>query len=264
MKLIFESPFSDQSASFRFRHVHTNGFDFNWHFHDEIELTLILKGSGRRFIGDNITHFSDDDLVLIGSNLPHTWYSRKSEQNKCEAIVVQFDYSFLGEDFFHKPEMHSINQLLTHAELGTIFSAEVVKSVKIKLLGMQALNTFERCISLLQILHELSKDKNSKHLSSPWTFGKEEEKSIKKVDDVCNYINENYSKQIQLSEVSQIAALSEQAFCRFFKKATGKTFVHYLNEIRIGKACQLLIETDLSISEVSYKVGFNKNEFEEG
>lgn len=240
------------TESFRYRHFQRDSFDFVWHHHPEYELTLIVKGSGRRFVGDNISDFKNGDLILAGPNLPHTWYSNK----KAETIVVQFKESFLGNDFLSLPEMRELKLLFENSTYGLFFEETVAKQIKKKLLQLERTPPIKRVISLLEILEILSSAKNFTKLSKKPSKTIVNSNKQNRIEPICNYINQNYMRKITLDEISNIASMAPNSFCRFFKKATDKSFTEYVTDLRIGNASILLIETDLPISQVCYNAGF--------
>ncbi len=240
------------TESFRYRHFHRDSFEFVWHHHPEYELTLIIKGSGRRFVGDNISDFKNGDLILAGPNLPHTWYSNK----KVETIVVQFKESFLGKDFLSLPEMRKLKILFENSTYGLFFEEVVSKKIKKKLLQLEKTPPIKKVINLLEILEILSSTKNFAKLSTKNSKTIVNDNKQNRIEPICNYINDNYMRKITLDEISNIASMTPNSFCRFFKKATDKSFTEYVNDLRIGTASILLIETDLPISQVCYNAGF--------
>ncbi len=253
MKPQIERLLTPLEASFRFRHFKLKSFEFVWHCHREYELTLISKGSGRRFVGDNISDFYPGDFILTGPGLPHTWYG----EHGGEAIVIQFKENFLGNEFFTIPEMKPIKQFLNKASRGLEFEKTVGKIIEKKMKRLESSNFARRIILLLEILETLASAKEYTVLSSkPFSITMEGAKE-ERIDKVCNFIHNHYLEPITLDQISEIPAMSAQSFCRFFKQATGKVFSDYVNELRISHACMLLIESEKSISEVCFESGFN-------
>lgn len=240
-------------ASFRFKHTELDTIDFVWHCHQEYELTHILKGEGRRFVGDHIGDFHSGDLIFTGPGLPHTWYS----EDKCEAVVIQFKESFLGEHFFELPEMQPIKNFFDKASRGIAFEGSAERIVRKKLQQLMKSYTARRIILLLDILDILASAEEYTILSSKQFSIPVEGEYKQRMDKVLRFINESYLEPISLQQISEIAAMSAPAFCRFFKNSTGKVFKNYLNELRIGHACMLLVESDKSISEICFESGFN-------
>lgn len=231
-----------------------------WHYHPEIELVHITQSTGTRFVGDSIEKFKPGHVVLLGENLPHMWvndpeYFYNGSNLQADAVAVHFRKSFLGSRFFDTYELFKINKLINRAKRGLLFEG-IKKEIKNKILELPTIQGVKKIINLLIVLDNLSEVEEFKYLSSKG-FTKSKTKRINHLDQVYNYIYENFHEKIYLSEVAQIAGMNPSAFSRFFKKTHKKTFIRYLNEIRIGYACKLLIEGKSKISVISYDCGFS-------
>lgn len=232
-----------------------------WHYHSEFELVTILKSSGTKFIGDNIEKFNVGEIVLIGKNLPHMWLNDKEyfeEKSKLEAqaIAIHFKEDFAGETFFCMPEMKAINRLLENAQNGIRFAGDLNLIIK-RIKKLDKLKGFDKTISFLKILNTLATHKEYKLLSSMGFV-----KSFKKTGrtnlvEVYEYIIKNFKDRITLEDVANIACMNPTAFSRVFKRVNRKTFSEYLNEVRVGYACKLLMEEKYNISEICFESGFN-------
>jgi AraC-like DNA-binding protein len=249
-------------SSFKYKRIVLPSLEFNWHCHPEYELMLMFKSRGKRFIGDSIDYYTEGDLFFMGPNLPHSWYSPAGVLGKNvhhEAILIQFVENFAGLDVREVPELNSINKLFSNATRGLQFFGETRAATSKKILAMETMEGLSRLTTLLEILDLLSKagKENAKSLSGiEFTRGFYPGEQSR-IDRVCRFINVNYHEKMRLEDAAAIVNMSATAFSRFFKKSTGKTFVNYVNELRVGQACKLLIESELSISEICYEVGFN-------
>lgn len=234
-----------------------------WHFHPEYELTLISESSGKRFVGDHVDFFYPGDLIFVGPNLPH--FHRNSEiyyEGKQEfgvrALVVHFLENFLGEQFFEAPEMMDIRQLLTNSKRGLLVVGKTRQEIAHMMERLVKREGFDRILLLLQILHILSKSSELTPLSSAAFLNVAYSSSdMARVNIVYQYILDNYRNNLSLEDVAAQVNMSSSAFCRFFKKRTGKTFSRLLNELRIGYACKLLMVSDYTASQICYDSGFN-------
>lgn len=232
-----------------------------WHYHQELELVSIIKSTGTRFIGDSINKFQPKDVVLIGRNLPHMWlndpqYFEENSTLKAEAISIHFKEDFLGDVFLNLPEMKSVLQLLKKAEQGVQF---INVSKKLRQL-IEQLNTesgFKKTYQFIAILHELSIYNDYTLLASSGYVNSLQQEDSALSNQVIAYIFKNFNKEISLKKVAEISKMNTSAFSRSFKRVHRKTFSKYVNEIRIGYACKLLIENDLNISAIAYETGFN-------
>lgn len=245
-------------SSFRFLVKRSLRFAFKWHFHPEYELTLIVKSRGSRFVGDNIAAYEDGDLVLLGPNLPHTWYSESSDSRTVHrAIVVQFAENFLGPDFFQTEEMLPVRTRLIASRRGLQVMGEAGREISGKLKTMVRLHGAARLLELLGCLELLARTDSVRNLASPEFVPVLQKAHHQRIDAVCQYLNEHYTESIRQPDVSKLAHLSPAAFSRFFKRTTGKTFGQYITELRVGRACSLLIDTDLAVTQVCMQSGFN-------
>ena len=229
-------------------------FDFFWHYHPEYELTLIVRGKGRRLIGDNHEYFEDGDLVLIGPGLPHTWVSDVSKNGDAEAIVIQFSVEFIDR-FAELVELTAIHKLLQKAKQGISFKGNKSAVAKGLIYNLPSKNGVEKITSLLHILNELA---NLKSVSLVSTYyqplkGSENEKRINKV---CQYVQKHATETLTIHQAAALIHLSPSAFCKFFKRITGKTFSDYVNDIRIANVCSQLMATDKQVAEIAFENGY--------
>jgi AraC-like DNA-binding protein len=227
-------------------------FEFKWHYHPEYELTYIVKGNGYRIVGNTYENYTDGDLVLLGPNLPHTWTGKAIENENFEAIVIQFSKQFIGA-FLGFDEAQLIKTLFENSNRGISFEANSkwVESIK----SLTELDGMDKIMRLISVLHELSQTKYK--LIAPNTFHTiVSKKSELRINEVCLFIQKNFNSAISLKQVANQIYLTESNFCKFFKKATGKTYSDYLNEIRINEAARLLLQTDKTISQISFECGF--------
>ncbi len=262
MKPIVTKLSTSPQSSFKHKWIKLDSFAFNWHRHPEYELMLMLKSKGKRFVGDNISYYREGDLVFIGSNLPHTIYSPAEvmgRKTRHEAILIQFSENFAGLNFNDAPEFRAIYHLFKKSARGLQITGKTREVVAKKMIKMNSLEGIDRLINLLIILDILGKadEQHKKTLSSMEFVHNLQPNQQSRIDRICTYLNQNYKENMRLEDAAAIASMSITAFCRFFKRSTGKTFVDFVNELRIGHACRLLMESDLTIAEICYDVGFN-------
>lgn len=232
-----------------------------WHFHPEFELVTILRSSGMRFVGDNIERFDSGDVVLLGKDVPHMWLNDDSyfEENstlRAEAIAVHFEKEFLGKGFLEIPEMHPLSNLFTLAERGIKF-LQVKEPVLNEFKILPNLDPTAQVIKIIEILSHLAKHKDYKLLASSSFVNSFRKTEDRRLDKIYEYVFENFNKPISSSSVAEVIGMDKSAFSRFFKKTHRKPFTKYLNEIRIGYACKLLLENSESITSIAYLSGFN-------
>ncbi len=237
-------------------------FDFPLHFHEEFELNLVVGGKGvKRIVGDHTEVIDDLELVLVGSNLPHGWFDHQYKwqegMDEVFEITIQFHRNLFDSSFLKRNQLYFIRTLFEKAGQGISFSRECIERVLPRLRGLTQQKGFESVLELLSILHELSLSRNMQVLANgTFTEGKVNYNS-RRIEKVFSYLRDHYNQDISLEDVSKLAGMTEVSFSRFIKKRTGKTFVESLNEIRLGHASRLLIDTTQTIAEVAYKCGYN-------
>ncbi len=253
MKAILEDVKLNQGTSsfYAFRYQ-VPFFQFKWHYHPEFELTYIVKGNGYRIVGNSYEPFGDGDLVLLGSNLPHTWSGKSDEDTNSDAVVIQFSREFISP-FLEFSESSLIKNMLENSLRGISFETDDLLISKI--VELTATNGMDKILKFLSILDDLSK-KQLKPIAPNTFHNVVSKKSELRINKVCLFIQNNFQHKMYLKEVADLIYLTESNFCKFFKKATGKTYSDYLNEIRINEACRLLVQTDKTVSQISFECGF--------
>lgn len=236
-------------------------FTYPWHFHSEFEIVYVLKSSGKRFVADSIESFSEGDITLMGSNLPHFWKSDMPEgstaENRVNAIVVQFHQDFFREEINSYPEFHRISDLLKRAARGIHFTKPGSDEIGKKLRRLLKLKGLERMLYFIKLLDYLARCENYRILASK-AYQLEDHKVMNsRLDKIMHFINTNYQRKITQEEVAEKIGMTTAAFCRYFKEKTSKGFIYFVNEMRIGYACKLLVENQLSISQICFECGFN-------
>ena len=227
-----------------------------WHFHPEIELVYVNKGKGKRHIGNHISYFNNSQLVLIGSNLPHIGYIDRLTTNGSETLI-QFLPDFLGKDFFKIPEMAAIATLFERAKKGVRFNIEIKQRIGAKIEKLIDLEGANRITSFIEILNDLATTNDYTLLNANGFAFEAISQDSNKIEIIYNHINDNFKEHITLDEVSNLVSMTVPAFCRYFKKSTGKTFTKLVNEYRVVHATKLLAESNMSISNISFECGFN-------
>lgn len=255
MRAEFENIALSERSSFACRHFTCRKFGAPYHFHPEYELTLILKSRGNRFVGNHIAPFLEGDLVFLGSNLPHFWCNYSST-NSAESIVIQFKIDCFGKDFFIRPEMKPIRLFLQKSSRGLKFAGKTRDELALRMKEIFQLEGIQRVISLLSILDFAAKSKEVSFLSSPHFKSNPNQVHTSQVGKVISWVNRNYQKEVFLKEAAAQVHMTQESFCRFFKKHSGKTFFNFLNEVRVAESCRRLIETDDSITNICFDSGF--------
>ena len=250
------TPLAPEDSFLVFERV-KNNFDFPVHFHPEFELNFIANGAGaRRVIGDSLEEIENIELVFIGPNLHHGWQMHNCSSDKIHEITVQFHIDLLDSKLLGRRIMKPIKDMFERSSHGILFSKKISKKILPKLQQLSKTDSINYFLELISILQDLALSTNQRLLSTYSSNYKDFENSDK-IKVIYEFIQKNYSSKITLSEVSELVNMSPVSFNRFIKKRTGKTFVEYVNDTRIGFASRWLIEEKLSISEIAYKCGFN-------
>lgn len=259
MKALYEKVTIGEEHSLLVKHIRLDAFGALWHYHPEYELTYIIQSNGKRFVGDHVTNFNVGDLVLIGPNLPHFWRNddERSDEPPAEAIVVQFPASLDDTVLAALPESEHVRQLLYRARYGLCFSANTSIRLAPRLLQLPQLEGMTRVLELISILTELAADRNSELLASDGYQLTATEAETERMKRVLDYVLREFKREIRIDQIASVAGMAPAAFCRYFRKRTNKSFVEYLNELRISHARKLLTHADLSVGQVGQECGFN-------
>jgi len=226
-----------------------------WHYHPEIELVYVNNGSGKRQVGLNLSNYNDGLLILVGSNLPHTGFTDYFDDERKE-VVIQFKENFLGDSLKEVFEFKNIFNLLKTSKKGIAFEGDIKKKIGLAMLGLQYETSFQKVITLITILNDLSRSKNYEilNISNYNINGINENERIRKA---FNFIKDNYKREVSLENVAKEVHMTVPSFCRYFKSQTNKTFIQFLIEYRINNALKLLIQSDKDIKNICYECGFN-------
>jgi AraC-like DNA-binding protein len=225
------------------------------HQHDEIQISFIEKGNGTLLVGDSISSYAENDIIVIGSNLPHAFKSEPKSKSESKMLSLFFTETSFGNSFFGLDEFTEINAVFTKSLQGLH-----IKNNKISIIEsfekLKKASKLERFILLLQILKLISKSK-TEPLSNFVYHKNYSDVEGKKMRNVFEYTIENYHKSIYLEDIANVANMTKNAFCKYFKRRTNKTYISFLTELRIENACKLIQSNEeIAIAEIAYKVGF--------
>jgi len=237
-------------------------FTVPWHFHPEIEILYVAKSSGTSYVGDGIHRFTEGEISIIGENVPHWWksdikYHDGEDTTGIKALIVQFKKEIFDQNFINLPEMLTIRELIERSHRGIQYSGKSLQQ-----LGQQMIKIFQgtgirRITELIILLDMMANTKEFKYHTSIGYSRTINTYDFHRFNKIYEHIISNFTKPVKLEEIANIANISPTAFCRYFKKHTGKSFLSFLNEIRIGHACKLMIEDNFSVSRTSLESGYN-------
>lgn len=233
-----------------------------WHYHPEIEVMCILEGTGTRFVGDHIDLYKEGDVCMVGPKLPHEWrnddeFFKKETGLKASCLCLFFFKDIFEGNFIRLPEMNHIRQLVERSRRGIKFVGKSREEIGDYIKQSANQTGVARITSFISLLEMMATTDEYELLASVGFTESVNSSDFERFDRVYQYIMKNHMRQIKLEEVASLIGLTPNAFCRYFKGRTKKTFVQYLNDVRIGQAKKLLIEGYMKISTLSMEVGFN-------
>ena len=249
----------DADRSFIIHHE-TKSFS-SWHHHPEFEMVLIMKGKGKRLVGDNIDRFRQRDLILEGPNLPHAWicddeYNSHPKGFKAEAIVIQFSYDCLGTLFFEMPENRNLKKLLEESSRGIKFNGKTKEKIISLMKDSYKLNGPDQLLLMMTLFNLMSKTRDYQLLSSTGFMEPYHKEGNEPIQKALDFILHNFHRNIAVKEMLDITNMSNTTFCLAFKRITRMTFKEYLLNTRIGYACKLLTSGSMTISQIALGCGF--------
>lgn len=233
-----------------------NKSDKFWHYHPELELVYINEGTGKRLVGSHASYYRNGNLIFIGSNLPHCGFTGTLEKHQCET-VVQMLPSFLGDTFFELPELKNVKKLLQRAQYGIVFHGNAKREIGKKIESLAKKSHLERLIGLLEVFKMMEQTKNYTLLNAEGFILEAKLEDNKRINFIFNFVQNEFQRNISLDEISEEVHMTKPAFCRYFKKITGKTFVDFVNAYRLTHAAKMLHERQISVLDVCYASGFN-------
>lgn len=249
----------DPSLPFTLIDVRASAFQYPWHHHPELELTMVLRGRGLRYVGDSIKDFEEGDLCLIGSDTPHCWLSEPVQGRPVRALVVQFPVDVFGPGFLDLPVARPIQELFTRAERGLWVTGDLRARVAAQMeqVFQPSRSPLDRLAQLLSLLSFLAPGDKCTPLALGTTTRAQSANQAVTMRRILSYIHENAGHQISQRAAAKLAGLSPAGFSRFFSRHFQKPFVAYVAEVRVGLACRMLLEDELGIAEVAARAGFN-------
>ena len=234
----------------------------SWHYHQEYELSFITEGSGRRIVGDCIEAFYPGDLIFIGSRIPHVWFSEEPHHKQrsgrtLEMIYLLFNNDILPPELLSLPEFNNVKKAIKLSERGARFTGDTLNNVSRIMLQLPYLDRLKRLMLFYEIMDIIGRSDSFSYLASADYVKSKFETTNARIKKIHEYLMKNYHEEINLDEIADIVYMAPASVCRFFKASTGLTIFEYLNKIKIDYSCQLLLNTDLNIVNISYDCGFN-------
>lgn len=247
--------------SFNARQDNVPYINNRWHYHTEVELIHFKKGNGTQFIGDSIKRFRSGDVILIGAHLPHYWrfddvYFDEQVSISADVRVIHFSENFWGDVFLNLPENKLIKTTLEKARRGIQIGGPMKNNIGELLEQLLQAEGSKKIILLMEALTAIGICTKTRLLSSIGFKHNFEDSENDRIHAIYEFSLANFKRKIQTQEVADIAHVSVNYFCRYFKSRTRKTYSQFINEIRIGHACKLLIENKINVKQICYESGF--------
>ena len=260
MNAILESLLVPEGATWTYFYRRLDeAIPFNWHYHLEYELTFTVNSLGQRYVGDSIESYGDGDLALLGSNLPHTWMSQDKINRQQPHVAHVF---WIKPDWIHAlidtvSELKPLRTIFASSNRGLVFSPTTAQAVRPLVESLRTLSPAVRLVRFIEILTILSEDPSHRLLCAP----RPEHDPIRltdrpRIDRTLEYIHKHYQSEISIPELADLAALSVSGLHRLFKRHTRLTVGEYIAQLRIGKACSLLVSTEKPVSCIADDVGY--------
>lgn len=258
-KASYEDIQPNSATSFAVRTFAEEAFTAPYHYHPEYELTLIVHGTGKRYVGSHLGSYGPGDLVLLGANLPHCWKTEPGPPGEIGAVsvVAQFSYDFMGEQFFSKPELQAIEHLLARSANGLQFTGRTQAQLLPRMQQFcQEVSSLQRLLTLLDLLRELAASSDY-HVLDPQPSTEVLAPADRvRFHRVMAYLVDNFREKVTLTQAAEVAGMTPNAFCKYFKSRTRKTFIEILLEYRLHYASQQLIDSDKPVAEICFESGF--------
>jgi len=260
VKPIFQRLTSGLDEGFAFKVLRARSFDCPWHFHEEYELILVLQSGGYRMVGDHLAPLRPGDLVLVGPNLPHIYHNDEGSPGRTppvHALLIQFEENCFGDGWLKLPALASVRRLLERARLGLRIIGPTRDRVAAIMQEMPNVSGLRRIISFLSILETLAASRDCRPLASRAFAAAGKSFDQERMNRVCEFIRDRLDQPVFLPELAKFVHLSPGAFSRFFRAHTNKTFPEFVNELRVGRACRLLAEGEMNVTEIAFACGFS-------
>lgn len=233
-------------------------FNFPLHNHEDMEVNLILNAAGaQRIVGDHIGELDDSELVCVGPNLAHGWFTHHCKSKFIKEVTIQFHKDLFDERFLSRNELVNIRNMFENSKRGLMFQKVAIESIAPRILALEHKNGFDSILELLSIINDMSLYRDVRLLSDLSFTVDQFNSNSRRIENVFKYMNTNFSKQITLGDVAAIAHMTKTSFSRFIKQRTGFSFVESRDEIRLGHVSKMLIDTSNSVAEIAFKCGFN-------
>lgn len=250
------------SSSISVKKEITPFMDYPWHYHPEYEIIFVEESYGIRLMGNHIGNFTNGDLMFISPNLPHVWkndidFYERNPNLHVVVYVIHFNEDAFGEKFFTLPEFAHIRQLFILGQQGVLIKGADHGEISGLIKNVCSATGLDRLVLFLKTLNRFANAREYELLSNPGYIGTVNTSDTERINKVVNFLMENYKQEINADEIANLVNMNKSSFCRYFKSRTHKTCSQFLNEIRIAHACKLLVNSNMTATQVCYETGYN-------
>jgi len=234
-------------------------FNFPIHFHPEFEINYIRHAKGgKRVVGDHIGEIDETELVMVGPNLYHGWENyRNTGGDALHEITIQFPRELFNDELLGRHLLQPVKELLNNAYRGILFSQETIRMIEPRLHRLSQKRGFDSYLEFQSLLYDLAISRDQQLLTNMSFLRQNDFHNSERIESIYTYVKENFGKKIKLEDAAGHVNMTVVSFSRLIKQRTGKSFVDFVNEIRLGYATRLLIESNKSIGEICFECGFN-------
>lgn len=263
MKPVFAIPGDKALAQkvFLIKEITQPYFSTEFHFHQECQLVYVVESAGRRIIGDNVEYFDSGEMIFVGSGTPHVWHNEQkyfegTEKLQARSLALYISPDQLLEHLAPFMNVTAVKNWLKKAQRGIQFQGKAKAEILALMQNMLHEGELQKTISFMTLLQKMMDTKSYRLLAGSNYVNLYNDKDQSRMNDIFQYIFRHFRRDIPLSEIAAVAGINVHSFCRFFKSRTQKSFTHFVNELRIGYACRLLQEKEISMAELSDKCGY--------
>ncbi len=257
----FEQVVLKEEESFSIGIFQDNLEKSTWHYHNDFEISFITEGTGKRIVADSIEEFQPGDLVFIGRNLPHVWIADKEQRGlsnrTLEMVYLQFSSNIFFPQLLALPEFKQIKHALEMSDRGIHIVGQTLNEVSELMLQLPYLNSFDRMTYFFRMMHIIGQSDSNIHLASEEYLKKRFRTGNKRISILHDYLMNHYREDIDLTRLASLVNMAEGSLCRFFKMNVGLSIFEYLNQIKVEFACNLLMNKEMNMADVSFDSGFN-------
>ncbi|MBE9583148.1 helix-turn-helix domain-containing protein [Mucilaginibacter sp. JRF] len=260
MKSIINKSPIPQNRSFVIQHLQSHYFDPHIHAHPEYQLFYVVEGRGTRFIGDNIKSFNEGDIVFLGPNVPHLWRSDKEYFDartslQTSGIVLYMSEHFLT-DTIGNEEFEKLKNLFDKSLMGVEVTGQTNAEVKNMLIQLLSMSGLDSIIQLLKILKLIAESNDCTLLSQTPFSTMPNDKANTRMNNIYEFVMRNFQANITLESAADLVNMAPTSFSRFFKSRVNKSFSEFVKDVRIDHACKLLLDENIPISHIAFKIGY--------